>query len=282
MSCFFSEAKRKKEDKFETVEMIDDFYGKHEYGIRFANGDTYREEDVILKPNKPTKEDNDTLGFISSIPYLGNKPEPTKEKKNPACGITDYMTGKLPTKECKYDISGKYKSLNERPIIAINPYTNEAEVLNLKIENSKECKCNCINGLIDDGERDCPLHGKNTEPTKENNVYCPDCNEKVYNGKILNHICKPENKSIPENQVHRELEELNKNTEEIKKMKDDILSENKSTNEGEICIRCGCPKKDKDKPVGCYVYGDKVANRHSYKSTNDEWREIYGELNGNF
>jgi hypothetical protein len=52
MSNYFSEAKRKKEDKFEPVEMLDNFYDRREYAVRFANGDTYREEDVILKPTK--------------------------------------------------------------------------------------------------------------------------------------------------------------------------------------------------------------------------------------
>lgn len=55
MSNFFSEAKRKKRDRFEPVEMLDDYYGKHKYAVRFANGDIYKEEDVILVENKPTK-----------------------------------------------------------------------------------------------------------------------------------------------------------------------------------------------------------------------------------
>jgi|WetSurMetagenome_2_1015567.scaffolds.fasta_scaffold02897_16 hypothetical protein len=56
MSCYFSEAKRKKEDEWETVEMIDDFYGKHQYAVRFSNGDTYPENEVIVKPLQPSKE----------------------------------------------------------------------------------------------------------------------------------------------------------------------------------------------------------------------------------
>ncbi len=48
MSNYLTKGKRKEEDEWEDVYMVDDFYGSREYGVIFPNRDTYREEDVII------------------------------------------------------------------------------------------------------------------------------------------------------------------------------------------------------------------------------------------
>jgi len=43
MSNYFVKAKRPKGRKWEKAEMLDDFYGSHQYAVRFEDGATYPE-----------------------------------------------------------------------------------------------------------------------------------------------------------------------------------------------------------------------------------------------
>jgi hypothetical protein len=44
MSNFFTKAKRPERDYFEEVEMLDNYYGAHRYGVRFTSDDKIYEE----------------------------------------------------------------------------------------------------------------------------------------------------------------------------------------------------------------------------------------------
>ncbi len=46
MSNFISKARHPETDAIHDVEMIDDYYGRHVYGVRFPDGKTYKEEEV--------------------------------------------------------------------------------------------------------------------------------------------------------------------------------------------------------------------------------------------
>ena len=37
---------------WEKVEMLDDYFGSHQYGVRFPDGEIYRKEDCIIKKDK--------------------------------------------------------------------------------------------------------------------------------------------------------------------------------------------------------------------------------------
>ena len=45
MSNYYSKAKRPNGTEFEEVEMIDDYYGSHRYGVKFLDGEVYKEEE---------------------------------------------------------------------------------------------------------------------------------------------------------------------------------------------------------------------------------------------
>jgi len=47
MSNYFGTAKNPKTGEIEDVEFLDDFYGPHQYGIRFKDGTTYKEEYIM-------------------------------------------------------------------------------------------------------------------------------------------------------------------------------------------------------------------------------------------
>jgi len=166
MSNYFSKAKRKKEDKYETVEMLDDFYGKHEYAVRFANGDTYREEDVIVKglKNKPTKEvEKLQCGVCGAVgrPDLiedGVCHKPTKEMKPcdcpkggmysdgticEKCGGSEWVENK-PTKEyCKkHQACLLVQVLNEDTGVV----EKRCALCDMDVKQpTKECKHDCFN-----------------------------------------------------------------------------------------------------------------------------------------
>ncbi len=46
MSSYSVEAKNPKTGKFEPVLMLDDYYGKHKYGVKFGDGEVYPEEKI--------------------------------------------------------------------------------------------------------------------------------------------------------------------------------------------------------------------------------------------
>lgn len=52
MSCYYSTAKRPKSIVWEKVEMIDDYYAPHEYGVRFPDGKVYPPEKCQFKEDK--------------------------------------------------------------------------------------------------------------------------------------------------------------------------------------------------------------------------------------
>lgn len=49
MSNFFTKAKKPGRDKFEKVEMIDNYFGSHEYGVRFPDGEVFHERECEIK-----------------------------------------------------------------------------------------------------------------------------------------------------------------------------------------------------------------------------------------
>ena len=49
MSNYKTKAKRPDGLYFEDVEMLDDFWGHHEYGVRFPDGEVFREKDCEFK-----------------------------------------------------------------------------------------------------------------------------------------------------------------------------------------------------------------------------------------
>ncbi len=46
MSNFNANARNPKTGKVEDAEFLDDFYGKHIYGVRFSDGCVYREDEL--------------------------------------------------------------------------------------------------------------------------------------------------------------------------------------------------------------------------------------------
>lgn len=46
MSSYFGKAINPKTQRMETAKFLDDYYGEHQYGVRFADGETYPEEDI--------------------------------------------------------------------------------------------------------------------------------------------------------------------------------------------------------------------------------------------
>lgn len=48
MSNYYAKAKRPNSDEIEKVEMLDDYYGRHRYGVRFPDGQVYPEEKCIV------------------------------------------------------------------------------------------------------------------------------------------------------------------------------------------------------------------------------------------
>jgi hypothetical protein len=48
MSNYYAKAIDPKTGKTETVEMLDNFYGRHSYGVRFPDGQTYGEGEVTF------------------------------------------------------------------------------------------------------------------------------------------------------------------------------------------------------------------------------------------
>ena len=55
MSNYYTMAKNPLTGEFEKVEMLDNYFGLHRYGVEFENGDTnvYRAEEVEIKPLVP-------------------------------------------------------------------------------------------------------------------------------------------------------------------------------------------------------------------------------------
>lgn len=49
MSNYFTRAQRPNGTEFEDVIMVDDYFGKHEYGVEFLDGQVYREEECEFK-----------------------------------------------------------------------------------------------------------------------------------------------------------------------------------------------------------------------------------------
>ena len=60
MSNYYTKAKRKMITnetikglkafgEWEKVEMLDDYFGHHQYGVRFPDGEVYKKEDCIIK-----------------------------------------------------------------------------------------------------------------------------------------------------------------------------------------------------------------------------------------
>ena len=45
MSNYHTKAKRPDGESFEDVEMLDDYFGRHRYGVRFSDGVVYKEEE---------------------------------------------------------------------------------------------------------------------------------------------------------------------------------------------------------------------------------------------
>lgn len=48
MSNYFCQAINPRTGKEETAEMLDDYYGRHRYGVRFRDGFVYRDDDRRL------------------------------------------------------------------------------------------------------------------------------------------------------------------------------------------------------------------------------------------
>jgi len=58
MSNYITKAKNPITGKIEDAEFLDDYYGKHQYGVRFADGHTYQEEEAVGYPRpSPTKNE---------------------------------------------------------------------------------------------------------------------------------------------------------------------------------------------------------------------------------
>jgi len=55
MSNFSDKAVNPKTLKIEQAEFLDDYFGSHVYGIRFPDGEVYREEVVLEAANKIQK-----------------------------------------------------------------------------------------------------------------------------------------------------------------------------------------------------------------------------------
>jgi hypothetical protein len=55
MSNFCSEACRPRSIIFEKVEMLDDYYGRHEYGVRFPDGKVYPDDKCTFKKEVPSE-----------------------------------------------------------------------------------------------------------------------------------------------------------------------------------------------------------------------------------
>lgn len=51
MSCYRVEAKNPKTKKFEPALMLDDYYGRHKYGVKFGDGEVYPAEKIEIVNN---------------------------------------------------------------------------------------------------------------------------------------------------------------------------------------------------------------------------------------
>ncbi len=47
MSNFIKPAKHPETGEYESAEWLDDYFGGHQYGIRFADGKVFREEEIV-------------------------------------------------------------------------------------------------------------------------------------------------------------------------------------------------------------------------------------------
>ena len=62
MSCYFSKAKRPQGKEFELVFMLDDFYGQHQYGVKFMDDKIYPAGDCkYMKQIEFTLEEEETM-----------------------------------------------------------------------------------------------------------------------------------------------------------------------------------------------------------------------------
>ena len=48
MSSYGAEAKKPNGKEFEPVLILDDYYGKHRYGVKFGDGEVYPEEECEI------------------------------------------------------------------------------------------------------------------------------------------------------------------------------------------------------------------------------------------
>lgn len=55
MSCFMQDTINPDTGELEQAEWLDDYFGKHRYGVRFPGGKVFREEDIKSSP-QPTLE----------------------------------------------------------------------------------------------------------------------------------------------------------------------------------------------------------------------------------
>lgn len=55
MSSYLAQARRKGQENWEEVEMIDDFFGHHLYGVKFPNGEIIRERECEVRQVTVTK-----------------------------------------------------------------------------------------------------------------------------------------------------------------------------------------------------------------------------------
>lgn len=51
MSSYGVEAKKPDGEEFEPALMLDNYYGRRQYGVKFGDGSVYREEDCEIKTN---------------------------------------------------------------------------------------------------------------------------------------------------------------------------------------------------------------------------------------
>ena len=67
MSNYYDIAKKPDGKEYETVEMIDNYFGSHEYGVKFLDGEIYREDECEFGNLKKSKKLEDLIKKIERL-----------------------------------------------------------------------------------------------------------------------------------------------------------------------------------------------------------------------
>jgi hypothetical protein len=75
MSNYFAKAKRKLDTEYEYVQMLDNYYGKHKYGVLFLDNSIVKEEDCDILVESSIQEPSTSDADIKSVKQYKDEPD---------------------------------------------------------------------------------------------------------------------------------------------------------------------------------------------------------------